>query len=194
MKKILFILLLNILTLNLFPNNLKLKIGKYELKNDNYCYFIIYDDNIFKLEVNLCEGQGSIYGNYNYEYNKIYCKVEKKTFSGFIGDNIRNFYINILSEDVIEYEGSRIGCAPIYKSIFNRVIDEKCIIKNDNIKIYNKPSTSSKVINYLNKNSKIEIVEYGTDEKKGIYYFYWVKIKHNNKIIGWCNYFKLTKL
>lgn len=58
-----------------------------------------YSDNTFEMKVNLFEGWGTLTGTYFAEYNNdLTCTVEHTDFSGFHGDNLKNFVL-VYTED-----------------------------------------------------------------------------------------------
>lgn len=71
----------------------------------------LYPDGQFVLYVNLYEGMGNVYGNYLCENDDIISfYVSEKDFSGFIGDDVEEFYMQISDSKLVYYQSAVIGC------------------------------------------------------------------------------------
>jgi len=88
---------------------------KYHESNNK---FTMYDDGTFHLRVNLLAAMGDIYGTYRTDFVGFDCTVTSIDFSGFVGDDVKNF-VFFDNGNVIVYEGDQIGEIDCY-SIFER--------------------------------------------------------------------------
>ena len=71
----------------------------------------LYPDGQFALNVNLYEGMGNVYGTYvcvNFE--KISFSVNERDFSGFAGDDIKEFTMQISNDKLVYTSSDYIGC------------------------------------------------------------------------------------
>ncbi len=76
--------------------------------------------NSFNLEVNLCEASGLISGTFYMTDTLLKCTVSEMDFKGFLGDQLKEFSIRIISDTVLIYRGERVGCYPCENTLFRK--------------------------------------------------------------------------
>ena len=79
----------------------------------------LHKNKTFVFKVNLCQGIGTIKGNYTKKGKKLILHVKERDFSGFSGDKIQNFILYIVDNKKLKFmDNADVGCGPRKGEIF----------------------------------------------------------------------------
>lgn len=98
-----------------FEEDAKLPAGKYifhtEGVDDVYCpNLVLREDGTCRFNVNLLTNMGTINGTYAIEDDVLLTlKAENLSFEGFLGDDTKRVYFEVVSEDTLMYRGTDAG-------------------------------------------------------------------------------------
>jgi|GEM_PF-7040157 len=90
--------------------------GKYKLKNDNFSFLNLYNNNEFILKINLCSNIGKITGIFEISGKIITLYIKNKDFN--LNNDIENINLEILDENQLVFKGEITACAPKNGDIF----------------------------------------------------------------------------
>lgn len=80
-----------------------------DIKPENLPAIELKEDGTFKMTVNLLEGMGLIEGVWVETAGEFMMEVEKRDFSGFIGDDVDYFGFTSKDKNTLVYTGESIG-------------------------------------------------------------------------------------
>lgn len=94
--------------------NKSLTLGLYNNTSDdeNLTNILFNNDGSFSFNYNTCEGQEHLTGMYNVDESYIYLSILDETTIE------KEFMMVILSDNLLEYRGSSIGCGPYENSVY----------------------------------------------------------------------------
>lgn len=95
-------------------------IGETDNAEEMHPKLLLSAPNNFKLEVNLCEATGLISGKFYMADSLLMCIVSEIDFKGFMGDQLKEFSIKIISDTVLIYKGEWVGCYPRENTLFRK--------------------------------------------------------------------------
>ena len=172
--------------------------AKYELLNnvtqrvidessDPFSYLIIYSDNTFKLTKNRCHGFWYYYGSIETINDKQMLNLSAYTFDK------KYFEIVYLSENKIKIIDWS-DCGMNQTGIYERVKCEEYIVIKDKILLKELPIIDAKTLTTLNKNTTVQLIEYNKENIKNGPGIYWVRIKTEKGVLGWCPLYDLKRI
>ena len=80
---------------------------------------LLNKDNSFIFKVNLCQGIGTIKGNFTKSGDKVVLNVKERDFEGFSGDSEKVFTLTVVSRNELRFTSDvNVACGPKKGEIF----------------------------------------------------------------------------